>query len=200
MKPILLPLLLICLTAGRSQTIIQDLTIDVKQNGLFLTLQSNDAIKYNNITGWVNEDWFYVTIHKAISDTISILSTPFSSPILKVQNSNSPGSTQLSFRLKNPIDHYEFYLSNNNRTIEIVLYYPPQTVLAMLDKPEHNHYQENLTLHHRLINVSYFTGAALSISGILSKDGSSFGNSELSLGLIILIITYVFDQSLEQSN
>jgi len=200
MKVIMLPLLFLSLAAGSNRTIIQDLRIDVKQNGLILTLQSNDAVKYENITGWINEDWFYLTIHEAIGDSISISSTHFSSPILHIQNSNSGESTQLSLRLKNPIDQYDVYLSNNNRTIQVALYYPAETMITMLDQQDLSGYQEKLKLHHRLISVSYFAGVALSISGILSGDGSSSGNSELSLGLVILIITYVFDHSLEQSN
>ncbi len=69
----------------------------------------------------------------------------------------------------------------------------------MLDEADYGQYQAKLKLRNRLINVSYFTGAALSISGILSGDGSSSENVELSLGLILLLLTYLYDNVLDKS-
>lgn len=179
---------------------IQDLDINIKHNGLFLTLHASEPIDPKNITGWLNEDWFYITIYNAIGDSIQLSSTHFSYPVLEVQNSNTAESSQLAIRIKGHVEQFEFYFSNNDRTVSAALYYPAETVVAMLNEADYEHYQTKLKLKNRLINVSYFAGVALSISGILSGDGSSSENVELSLGLIILILTYLFDNVLDKSN
>ncbi|MCH7613854.1 MAG: hypothetical protein IIB45_10915 [Candidatus Marinimicrobia bacterium] len=190
---------LICSLSAQEKVMIQDLDIDIKQNGLFLTLHASEPLNREFITGWLNEDWFYITIHNAIGDSIQLSSTHFSYPVLEVQNSSTAESIQLAIRIKEHIEHFEFYFSNNDRTVLAALYYPAETVLAMIDEADDEHYQSKLALRNRLINVSYFAGAALSISGILSGDGSSSNNIELSLGLIILILTYLIDNFLDKT-
>ncbi len=197
-KTNILILLFICSLPAQDKAMIQNLDIDIKQNGLFLTLHASEPLKREYITGWINEDWFYITIHNAMGDSTQLSSTNFSYPVLEVQNSNTAESIQLAIRIRGHIEQFEFYLSNNDRTLLAALYYPAETVIAMLDKKESKDYQAKLKLKNRLINMSYFAGAALSVSGILSGDGSSSGNLELSLGLIILIVTYLFDNSLDQ--
>ncbi len=190
-------LLLMCSLPAQDKAVIQNLDIKIKQNGLFLTLEASKPLKREYITGWFNEDWFYITILNAIGDSSQLSSTRFSYPVLKVQNSNTAESIQLAVRVKGNIENFEFYLSNNDRTLLAALYYPAETVIAMLNEADNEQYQAKLKLKNRLINMSYFAGAALSISGILSGDGSSSGNQELSIGLIILILTYLYDNVLE---
>ena len=186
-----------CSLPAQDKAVIQDLDIKLKQNGLFLTLEASEPLKREYIAGWFNEDWFYITILNAIGDSSQLSSTHFSYPVLEVQNSNTAESIQLAIRIKGHIENFEFYLSNNNQTLLIALYYPAETVIAMLNEADNEQYQAKLKLKNRLINMSYFAGAALSISGILSGDGSSSGNQELSIGLIILILTYLYDNVLE---
>ncbi|MBC8323445.1 MAG: hypothetical protein H8E70_07755 [Candidatus Marinimicrobia bacterium] len=191
-KTAIVLLILIGMSNGQDKILLNDLRIDAKQNGLFLTLRSSLPLKIENITGWVNEDWFYMTVHQAQGDTAELRSTQLIHPILAIENTNADESTQLALRIKGNIENYEFYLSDDEQTIIIALYYPAETVVAFLDQNE-SIIISRYKLNSRLRSVFYLTGGALTISGVISGDGSEGGNTELTLGLIILTGTYLYD-------
>lgn len=191
-KTIIVLLILIGMSNGQEKTLLNDLRIDAKQNGIFLTLQSSLPLKIEHITGWVNEDWFYMTVHHAQGDTNGLRSTQLIHPVLAIENTNANESTQLALRIKGEIENYEFYLSEDKQTIIAAIYYPVETVVAFLDKNELNSISR-YKLNSRLRSVFYLTGGALTISGVISGDGSDGRNTELTLGLIILSGTYLYD-------
>ena len=191
-KTVIVLLILIGMSNGQDKTLLNDLRIDVKQNGVFLTLQSSLPLKIENITGWVNKDWFYMTIHHAQGDTNELRSMQLLQPVIALENTNAEESTQLALRLKEKIENYEFYLSEDKHTIIAALYYPSETVVAFLDQNKSKKYSK-YKLNSHLRSVFYLTGGALTISGVISGDGSDGKNTELILGLIILAGTYFYD-------
>lgn len=191
-KTVIVLLILTGISNGQDKTLLNDLNIDTKQNGIFLTLQSSLPLRIENITGWVNKDWFYMTVHEAVGDTIELRSTQLIHPILALDNTNAEESTQLALRIKCEIENYEFYLSEDKHTIIIAIYYPAETVVALLEQSESKRISR-YKLNSRLLSVFYLTGGALTISGVISGDGYDGKNTELTLGLIILSGTYVYD-------
>ncbi len=191
-KTIIVLLILTGLSNGQDKTLLNDLRIDAKQNGIFLTLRSSIPLKIENITGWVNEGWFYMTVHHAQSDTNELRSLRLIHPVLAIENTNADESTQLALRIKGEIENYEFYLSEDKHTIIIALYYPAETVVALLEQSESKRISR-YKLNSRLRSVFYLTGGTLTISGVISGDGSDGENTKLTLGLIILSGTYVYD-------
>ena len=184
--------ILISMSYGQSKSLLNNLRIEPKKNGIFLTIQSSTPLKTENITGWVNDDWFYMTVHEAVGDSISIQSTQYSYPVITVENTNAVESTQIALRLHGIIENYEFYLSDNRQTIIAALYYSAESVVALLEEKQIDN-QSNYKLNSRLKAVFYLTGGALTISGVISGDGSDGKNTELTLGLIILACTYFYD-------
>ena len=191
-KTIAVLLLLTGMSNGQEKSLLNDLQIDTKQNGLFLTLQSSLPLNIENITGWINEDWFYMTVHQAVGDTITLRSTPLIYPVLAVENANAEESTQLAIRINGKIENFEFYLSDDRKTIIAALYYPAETVVAFMEQKQAVGYS-SYKLDSRLRIVFYLTGTAFTISGVISGDGSDEMNTELALGIIILAGTYIYD-------
>ena len=191
-KTIAVMLLLTGMSNGQEKSLLNDLHIDTKQNGLFLTLQSSLPLNIENITGWINDDWFYMTVHQAIGDTIALRSTPPIYPVLAVENTNTEESTQLTIRINGRIENFEFYLSDDRQTIIVALYYPAETVVALMEQDQSADFS-NYKSDSRLRTVFYFTGIAFTISGVISGDGSDEVNTELALGIIILAGTYIYD-------
>ncbi len=191
-KTIFLLLLLTGISKGQEKSYINDLRIDPKQNGLFLTVRSSSPLKIENLTGWVNENWFYMTVHQAYGDTTALRSTPLVNPVITIENTNAEESTQLALRINGQIENFEFYLSDDKQTIIAALYYPAETVVALMEQNQTAGYS-SYKLSSRLRTVFYLTGAALTISGVISGDGSEQGNTELTLGIIILAGTYIYE-------
>lgn len=191
-KTVIVLSILISMSYGQSKSLINNLRIEPKQNGIFLTIQSSSPLKIENIIGWVNDDWFYITVHEAVGDSISIQTAQYSYPVITVENTNAEESTQIALRLHGKIENFEFYLSDNKQTIIAALYYSAESVVALLEEKQLVDYS-SYKLNSRLKSVFYLTGGALTISGVISGDGSKGNNTELALGLTILACTYFYD-------
>ena len=191
-KTVIVLSILISMSYGQSKSLINNLRIEPKQNGIFLTIQSSSPLKIENIIGWVNDDWFYITVHEAVGDSISIQTAQYSYPVITVENTNAEESTQIALRLHGKIENFEFYLSDNKQTIIAALYYSAESVVALLEEKQLEDYS-SYKLNSRLKSVFYLTGGALTISGVISGDGSKGNNTELALGLTILACTYFYD-------
>jgi len=191
-KTVIVLSILISMSYGQSKILLNNLRIEPKQNGLFLTIQSSSPLKIENIIGWVNDDWFYITVHEAVGDSISIQTAQYSYPVITVENTNAEESTQIALRLHGKIENFEFYLSDNKQTIVAALYYSAESVVALLEEKQLEDYS-SYKLNSRLKSVFYLTGGALTISGVISGDGSKGNNTELALGLTILACTYFYD-------
>ena len=80
---------------GQSKPEILDVTIDVKQNGIFIKFNTSVPVELHNITGWSAESgWFYITILGAISDSVAITNSAYKFPITNIQTANSGESRQ----------------------------------------------------------------------------------------------------------
>jgi len=191
-KTVIVLSILISMSYGQSKILLNNLRIEPKQNGIFLTIQSSSPLKIENIIGWVNDDWFYITVHEAVGDSISIQTAQYSYPVITVENTNAEESTQIALRLHGKIENFEFYLSDNKQTIIAALYYSAESVVALLEEKQLVDYS-SYKLNSRLKSVFYLTGGALTISGVISGDGSKGNNTELALGLTILACTYFYD-------
>ncbi len=191
-KTVIVLSILISMSYGQSKSLLNNLRIEPKQNGIFLTIQSSSPLKIENIIGWVNDDWFYITVHEAVGDSISIQTAQYSYPVITVENTNAEESTQIALRLHGKIENFEFYLSDNKQTIIAALYYSAESVVALLEEKQLVDYS-SYKLNSRLKSVFYLTGGALTISGVISGDGSKGNNTELALGLTILACTYFYD-------
>ena len=191
-KTVIVLSILISMSYGQSKILLNNLRIEPKQNGIFLTIQSSSPLKIENIIGWVNDDWFYITVHEAVGDSISIQTAQYSYPVITVENTNAEESTQIALRLHGKIENFEFYLSDNKQTIIAALYYSAESVVALLEEKQLEDYS-SYKLNSRLKSVFYLTGGALTISGVISGDGSKGNNTELALGLTILACTYFYD-------
>jgi len=191
-KTVIVLSILISMSYGQSKSLLNNLRIEPKQNGIFLTIQSSSPLKIENIIGWVNDDWFYITVHEAVGDSISIQTAQYSYPVITVENTNAEESTQIALSLHGKIENFEFYLSDNKRTIIAALYYSAESVVALLEEKQLEDYS-SYKLNSRLKSVFYLTGGALTISGVISGDGSKGNNTELALGLTILACTYFYD-------
>jgi len=191
-KTVIVLSILISMSYGQSKSLLKNLRIEPKQNGIFLTIQSSSPLKIENIIGWVNDDWFYITVHEAVGDSISIQTAQYSYPVITVENTNAEESTQIALRLHGKIENFEFYLSDNKQTIIAALYYSAESVVALLEEKQLEDYS-SYKLNSRLKSVFYLTGGALTISGVISGDGSKGNNTELALGLTILACTYFHD-------
>ena len=191
-KTVIVLSILISMSYGQSKSLINNLRIEPKQNGIFLTIQSSSPLKIENIIGWINDDWFYITVHEAVGDSISIQTAQYSYPVITVENTNAEESTQIALRLHGKIENFEFYLSDNKQTIIAALYYSAESVVALLEEKQLEDYS-SYKLNSRLKSVFYLTGGALTISGVISGDGSKGNNTELALGLTILACTYFYD-------
>ena len=191
-KTVIVLSILISMSYGQSKSLLNNLRIEPKQNGIFLTIQSSSPLKIENIIGWVNDDWFYITVHEAVGDSISIQTAQYSYPVITVENTNAEESTQIALRLHGKIENFEFYLSDNKQTIVAALYYSAESVVALLEEKQLEEYS-SYKLNSRLKSVFYLTGGALTISGVISGDGSKGNNTELALGLTILACTYFYD-------
>ena len=191
-KTVIVLSILISMSYGESKSLLNNLRIEPKQNGIFLTIQSSSPLKIENIIGWVNDDWFYITVHEAVGDSISIQTAQYSYPVITVENTNAEESTQIALRLHGKIENFEFYLSDNKQTIIAALYYSAESVVALLEEKQLEDYS-SYKLNSRLKSVFYLTGGALTISGVISGDGSKGNNTELALGLTILACTYFYD-------
>ena len=191
-KTVIVLSILISMSYGQSKSLLNNLRIEPKQNGIFLTIQSSSPLKIENIIGWINDDWFYITVHEAVGDSISIQTAQYSYPVITVENTNAEESTQIALRLHGKIENFEFYLSDNKQTIIAALYYSAESVVALLEEKQLEDYS-SYKLNSRLKSVFYLTGGALTISGVISGDGSKGNNTELALGLTILACTYFYD-------
>jgi len=191
-KTVIVLSILISMSYGQSKSLLNNLRIEPKKNGIFLTIQSSSPLKIENIIGWVNDDWFYITVHEAVGDSISIQTAQYSYPVITVENTNAEESTQIALRLHGKIENFEFYLSDNKQTIIAALYYSAESVVALLEEKQLEDYS-SYKLNSRLKSVFYLTGGALTISGVISGDGSKGNNTELALGLTILACTYFYD-------
>ncbi len=175
---------------------VQAAQIEMKTNGVLVHLTTTAPLDLRYITSWIQgEEWFYLTILGAVTDTATLAATPLTFPVSKLQAINLPQSTQIALHLERTIDHFEIYQSSNPPELLISLRYPVSEILALLDtvnKEDIPPLQEP-TLYPKIRKALYLTGTMLTVSGIVIRSGVSNQNTALFLGVGILVGTYLYD-------
>ena len=129
--------------SAQSKTIITHINIENKKNGAFVKLNTTDRVDPKFITGWTSDDnWFYITVHNAISDSGRIARTNLVFPVSKIQVHNARESTQIALKVDAHIENFEFYQSKSPPEILLSLRFPINDVASVLEN-ERNKMEKN---------------------------------------------------------
>ena len=119
--------LLFCsLSFGQNNT-INDLSIDSRENGTIIELQSTKKVDLKNITAWYSSEWFYLTVYDAKSDSTELLNTDFSNPVRKIEVANSEESTQIALQFNKSIESFEI-MPPLKKGVSLILRFPQEDI------------------------------------------------------------------------
>ena len=185
---------------GQSKPEILDVTIDVKQNGIFIKFNTSVPVKLHNITGWSAESgWFYITILNAMSDSVAITNSAYRFPITNIQTANSGESTQIALKLDREVESFEFYRSDAPPEILLSLRFPVDEIFVHAEEgiskqPSKFEYRKKKSQQYKRTRTGlYLLGSSLTIAGTMDMDNKNEMSWELPAGLLILAGTYFFD-------
>ena len=186
---------------GQSKPEILDVTMDVKQNGIFIKFNTSVPVELHNITGWSAESgWFYITILNAISDSVAITNSAYRFPITNIQTANSGESTQIALKLDREVESFEFYRSDAPPEILLSLRFPVNEIFVHAEEgiskqPSKFEFSKiNKSQQYKRIRTGlYLLGSSLTIAGVMDMDNKNEMSWELPAGLLILAGTYFFD-------
>lgn len=198
---LVLPIVSVPVLGVDSLVTVSRLVIDEKQNGIYIYAITSQPVDKSHLSGWITENnWAYITIYKAQSDTSFITRTYKTGPVREVEASNTGESTQLALKLKKQVSTIEYFTGINPPSISITFGYP-EGAFAVVEKFQATRQQAGATGEQRpfmpwyppLKKSLYLAGTVMSVAGILSSDGSNSGSKELITGLVLLGGTYLFD-------
>ncbi len=177
---------------------ITDLKVEVKKNGIFLKIRSDEPIPENTVTGWYSDNgWFYVTIMNTSIDTNLVRRINYPAPIRTITFHNSAESVQISLAVP-IIETHEFLWPGNPRELVVSLRFPIKTIKPVFAEANpSNKNNANLATefnYSRMRTAALLIGASLSVSGIVDSDGQDSIGWELPTGLGLLIATYLYDR------
>ncbi|MEE9189923.1 MAG: hypothetical protein V3U16_04040, partial [Candidatus Neomarinimicrobiota bacterium] len=198
----------LCTLNAQQTPVFEELTIDSKMNGAFITLFSTTPVLEQNVTGWHTETgWFYITILNAVTDTTRIGNEELTDPISKIEITNYPESTQLAFKIENEVESFDIYTSDAPAGLLISIRFPLEEVIAALEQEKEemvlNETEavalndiEGQKLYRRLRAAMYLTGTSLAISGALMEDSEHVNapNWEIPAGIGLVALTYLYDR------
>ena len=130
----LLIFLLTFISINSQSVKIKSIDIASKMNGVSIKIYSDLILKPNQVAGWFNEStsWYYMTIHQTDGDTASLELTQLVNSIKEVEVIKAGESLQLGFRMKVPVEDFEFYYSDINPELITALRFPLSDVIASL--------------------------------------------------------------------
>ena len=175
---------------------IKSIDIASKINGVSIKIHSDLILKPSQVTGWFNEStsWYYMTIHQTDGDTAFLELTQLVNSIKEVEVIKAGESLQLGFRMKVPVEDFEFYYSDINPELIIALRFPLSDVIASLESDQSN-LENNIIYKTRnkpvWIKAFYFVGIGLSTSGIIAGEEQRGWEAPIGMGMIGL--AYVYD-------
>ena len=176
------------------QATLQNITLDVKQNGILINMELDKSIDQKNIVVWQSKsDWFYITLYQVEGDSNQLSLIPLPREVRTFQPVVSAESIQLGLHLRHPIEHYDITQDESTNKILASLHYPYDlfTSLPILNKYDTT--EKNLGMNQSLRSWMYITGFSLSINGLLTQgDGKT--NWETIAGLSTLLATYIADK------
>jgi len=175
---------------------IKSIDIASKINGVSIKIHSDLILKPSQVTGWFNEStsWYYMTIHQTDGDTASLELTQLVNSIKEVEVIKAGESLQLGFRMKVPVEDFEFYYSDINPELITALRFPLSDVIASLESDQSN--LENNIIHKTRnkpvwIKAFCFVGIGLTTSGIIAGEEQRRWEAPIGMGMIGL--AYVYD-------
>ena len=177
---------------------ITDLKVEVKKNGIFLKIRSDEPIPENTVTGWYSDNgWFYVTIMNTSIDTNLVRRINYPAPIRTITFHNSAESVQISLAVP-IIETHEFLWYGNPRELLVSLRFPLESITPVFAEAKSNN-KRNVNLeselnYSRMRNATLLIGVSLSVAGIVASDGQNSIGWELPTGLGLLIATYMYDR------
>tara|TARA_B100001750_G_C15440723_1_gene563410 strand:- start:202 stop:834 length:633 start_codon:yes stop_codon:yes gene_type:complete len=176
------------------QTMLQNITLDVKQNGILIDMELDKSIDQKNIVVWQsNSDWFYITLYQVTGDSNRLSLTLLPQGIRTFQPVVSAESIQLGLHLRHPIEHYDITLDESTNRILASLHYPYDLFTSLPILNEYDTTEKKLGMNQRLRSWMYITGFSLSVNGLLTQgDGKT--NWETIAGLSTLLATYIADK------
>ena len=175
---------------------IKSIDIASKINGVSIKIHSDLILTPSQVTGWFNEStsWYYMTIHQTDGDTASLELTQLVNSIKEVEVIKAGESLQLGFRMKVPVEDFEFYYSDINPELIIALRFPLSDVIASLESDQSN-LENNIIYKTRnkpvWIKAFYFVGIGLTTSGIIASEEQRGWEAPIGMGMIA--VAYVYD-------
>lgn len=190
---------------GQAPVVISGLTIEGKQNGVFLRIHSDKAIDLQDVSGWIRKDrFYYLTIMNSHSDSAAIMATPLIKPVKSLELTHLGESTQLAFELSQPVESFDIFQSPGPSELLISLRFPIKEVFATLQTAREKLPQEPIAVtpatkpaantYTRVRTALYLTGTSLAVAGIIDQDNRDDNSWELIAGAGIILGTYLYDR------
>jgi len=182
------------LSFGQNNT-INNLSIDSRDNGTIIELQSTKKVDLKNITAWYSSEWFYLTIYDAKSDSTKLSNTDFNNPIRKIEVANSEESTQIALQFNESIESFEI-MPPLKKGISLILRFPQEEIkndlanindlekFAEFDESANNKFKDSLRNKGNPANkLMPFLGMIVAVSDIANPGiflvGTLIGLSSL---------------------
>ena len=174
---------------------ITSIDIASKMNGVSIKIHSDLILKPSQVTGWFNEStsWYYMTIHQAEGDTAFLELTKLANPIKEVEVIKAGESLQIGFRMKVPVENYEFYFSDLKPELMAALRFPLSDILASLESDQSD-LKNSLIYKSRnkpmWVKVFYFAGIGLTSSGLIAGEKQKGWETPIGIGMIAVAYIY----------
>ncbi len=189
-------LFLFSLTLLQAQAVwINDISVAVKRNGVFIKIRSDAPLDPSQVTGWFNEStsWYYMTLHQADGDTSRLESANLSYPVSRIECVHAGESLQVGFRMAVPVEQYEFYHANDPPELLASLRFPLSDVMASFQQeqpPPAPLQPQTLVQRPTWIKAVYFIGGGLTGAGFLAGDTQKGWEIQVGMGLIAAAYVY----------
>ena len=199
----LLIFLLTFISINSQSVKIKSIDIASKMNGVSIKIYSDLILKPNQVAGWFNEStsWYYMTIHQAEGDTAALELTKLANPIREVEVIKVGESLQIGFRIKVPVENFEFYFSDINPELIAALRFPLSDIIATLESDQSD-LQNNIIYKTRnkpiWVKVFYFTGIGLTTSGLIA--GEKQKGWEAAIGMGMIAVAYIYETFIFSKN
>jgi hypothetical protein len=176
---------------------IESIDIASKINGVSIKIHSDSILNPSQVTGWFNEStsWYYMTIHQAEGDTALLGLTKLANPIREIEVIKAGESLQIGFRMKVPVENFEFYFSDVNSELIAALRFPLSDIIANLESDQSS-LQNSIIYKTRnkpiWVKVFYFTGIGLTTSGLIAGEKQKGWEAPIGMGMIA--IAYIYEK------
>ena len=158
---------------------------------------SDIALDKSQVTGWYNDtnSWYYMTIHNATGDAIALEKTRIEYPISNIEIVNAGESIQIGFKMKLPVEDFEFYFDDSSSRLLVALRFPLSNVLASIEAERPNRSNKKNVDDNRSkswIKGLYFTGSSIVGVGLLKRNNQK--GWEIPVGFSLILIAYCYEQ------